>query len=115
MFAHGEPDTPDECITVYDTLGTQDGRSMVSGEQYSHKGIQVRVRSGTSTDGFVKAQAISNSLDQSTYQEVLTIGGVRYFIQAVSTKGDPIPLGRETPKSKRFLYTINATVAYHQL
>jgi len=109
-----EPDTPDSVITVFDTSGRLDGRAQVSGEMLEHYGIQVRVRDTNPVEGFAKAQDIAIALDQTAYQDTITINSDTYLVHAVSRTGGILGLGKETPTSKRNLFTINAVVELRQ-
>lgn|SRR3990167_993558 len=111
IYAAGEPNTPDNCITVYDTEGRNDGRSMIDGEQWEHYGVQVRIRSTTHKVGYAKAQAIAEALDQEIYDEVETIDTTTYLLHSVSRTSRVLALGKDTPNSKRTLFTINALVS----
>ena len=51
-----QSDTPDETLTIYDTLGIDDGRHMGDGERFEHHGIQIRVRGKASEHGLGKSQ-----------------------------------------------------------
>ncbi len=110
VFSPKLPATPDNAIVVRGTLGTSDGRSQVNGESQMHHGFQIMVRASTDSEGEVKAQAILDALDKNVYREGVTVDGTNYCIHSVSLKGDVIPIGTETPTSKRVLFTINYTV-----
>lgn len=110
IYADAEPNSPDNVITVYGTSGNMDGRMMADGSWVVHHGIQVRIRSATPTAGFVKANAIAVAMDQSIYQQGITISGTSYLVHSISRKGEVIPLGKEEPGSKRNVFTINAVV-----
>ena len=114
IFVAGEPDTPDNCITVYDTAGTLEGRSMIDGEKQEHHGIQIRVRANDYPTGYTKARTVATTLDTSVYQNSASIGASVYVVQSVSRTTDVIPLGKENPLSKRDLFTINALVSLTQ-
>lgn len=108
IFAAHEPDLPDNCITVYDTAGVAQGRSMISGELFGTSGFQVRVRAKDHTTGWTKADAIQTDMAKAVYQEVVTISGTRYLVHAIVKIGDVLALGTESPTSKRHVFTINA-------
>lgn len=114
IFADGEPDTPDSVITVYNTVGRQGGRVMPGGERQEHHGVQVRVRDPDSQGGYAKARAIAVAFDESVRLNSVTIGASVYLVHSVSRVGDVFALGKETPTSKRNLFTINAIVALRQ-
>ena len=115
VFASGEPDTPDNCITVYDTAGLDHGRSMIDGELFGHNGVQVRVRSNSHATGWTKADAIQTGMAKSVYQETVTISGQAYLVHAIAKIGDVLTFGKETPTSKRSLFTINALASIKEV
>lgn len=115
VHVEGEPDKPDNCITVYDTVGRTNGRDHNIGEMAEHEGIQIRVRSNSPTDGWAKAKAIADKLDK----EVGPLTGVSldandYTIANVSRTANIIPLRFEKPVSKRRHWVINAVVSLRQ-
>lgn len=110
IYAAGEPDQPDDCITTYDTTGTDDGRSMIDGEVFRNPGVQVRIRSTDHSTGWVKADAIFAALGQSIRNYYIVIGSTRYLVSCVTNIGNVIALGKETSSTKRSLFTINATI-----
>lgn len=104
---------PDSIITVYDTLGRQNGRIQFSGEIQEHHGFQVRVRAAGHSAGYAKARAIADGLDKSVYLRTVAIGASRYLVYAVTRTGDVLALGKE-PTSGRRIFTINALVTVRQ-
>jgi hypothetical protein len=84
---------------------------MVSGEMFSHPGVQVRVRAATHAAGFAKAEAVARALDEDVYDERVTVDGTAYLLHSVSRTADVFALGKDTPTSKRSVFTINALVA----
>jgi len=111
-----EPSVPDECVTLYDTVGNDDGREMNSGKLYNHPGVQVRVRSKSIPSGHSKASQIRTALAESINVSRISIDGVTYLVQAVTRIGQVIPIGRETQTSTgRFVHTVNATLSLRKL
>jgi len=110
IYCEGEPNLPDEVITVYDTTARDDGRSQVTGERFFHYGIQVRVRSRVHAMGWDKACAIREAMDEDAFDKLVTLGGVPYLVRNFSNVGGVLRLGNESPTSKRKLFTINAMV-----
>lgn len=116
VYVANEPDLPDNCITVYDTAGRDDGRMQVSGERAEHHGVQVRIRSTTHPIGYLKAREVAVALDEDVYQEGVTFdSGESYTVHSVSRTGDVLPLGKESPTSERRLFTVNAVICLKQL
>lgn len=115
VFASAEPDSPDSCLTVYDTAGRDSGRSHPDGERAEHHGVQVRVRATSHREGYQKARAIALALDQDVYRDTVVIGDDAYRVWSVSRTGDVLVLGTNIPGSKRHLFTVNAVVSLRQL
>ena len=113
-YAGGEPATPDEVITVYDTAGVIDGFTMTDGEAQERHGIQIRVRSATHRRGYNKSRAIAVALDQDVYQETVTIDGTAYLVWTATRTTDVLAIGKESPTSKRSIFTLNALVSMRQ-
>ncbi len=115
--ATNEPSQPDDCLTVYDTTGQSDGRSMIDGALWQHFGFQVRVRSKDHRLGWVKADAIRDALSLSTYHRSVSIPGdsggptATYHVWSVNKIGVILPLGTDQGRSKRSLFTLNAIAA----
>jgi hypothetical protein len=114
IFASGEPAVPDNCITLYDTAGAGGGRMMVNGELVSFDGIQARVRASTHPVGWKKADEIQTAFAMDVYNETVVLESVTYRVFSISRIGDVLALGKESPTSKRSLFTVNATVAMEQ-
>lgn len=115
IYCNSEPDSPDNCITIYDTEGRQHGRSMIDGERQEHYGVQVRVRAADPPTGFTKAQDLALLLDKTIINANVSISSTNYIVYTVSRSGNVISLGYDTPLSKRRLFTMNATISLRQL
>lgn len=113
--AHNESDTPDNQITIYDTVGKKNGRTMFDGEVQEHHGFQIRIRSSNSVDGYTKARAIAVTLDEVIYQNNVVIGGTTYCVHSVTRTTDVIAIGKEasTP-TKRSIHTINGLISVRE-
>lgn len=116
-----EPASPDNCVTVYDTAGSPDGRHMPTGEAVQHHGFQVRVRSATHQKGWGKVQAIRVGLSENVRLEYVEIAATAdtpltgYDVHAVARLSPINALGFETGVTKRCLFTLNAVAALEQL
>lgn len=109
VYLHGgEPDSPDEVITLAATVGVQRGRRM-AGDRVSYFGLQARVRAGTDPAAWSKADALCAALDSVDKRHV-TVSGTAYLVHSVQRTTDPVVLGKEVLTSKRFVYTVNALV-----
>lgn len=114
IFATEEPDDPDNCITVYDTQGTDDGRTMTDGKAGVHHGIQVRVRAYDHPTGYVKIKTIRNDFETVLNKQV-SLDTQLYLVECVTHIGDVLPLGQDTPTSKRRAFTLNVTTPLTRL
>lgn len=115
VFNDVEPPLPDNCITTFDTTGTDDGRIMLTGEIVHHTGFQIRVRAQDKETGWLKANAIQISLMESVRRVSLTINTRTYLIHCIAKMGDILSLGKESPTSKRNLFTLNAVMMVEQV
>lgn len=121
VYVSNEPTSPDRVITVYDTEGRKNGRTMTDGEIQEHHGVQIRIRSDTYPIGYTKARAVVIKLDRDGVAQpesactTVTIGGVRYWIRNLSRTSDVISVGKEAPNSKRTLFTVNYLVSIRML
>jgi hypothetical protein len=115
IFASSEPDVPDNCITVYDSLGNDDGRTMPNGTLQQHQGIQVRIRSLDHATGWTKSQQIRSILAEGIYYTGVLIGTTPYLIHSVNQIGNVLALGKEIPTSKRTIFVINAVISVRQI
>ena len=111
IFVSVEADTPDDAITVFDTTSIHQGRTQNDGRVYELYGAQIRVRSQNHVDGYTKAQAITIALDEDIYQQLVNIGGTTYVVWQVSRTSGVLALGKQTPSSKRDIFTINVAAA----
>lgn len=112
-YSEGEPDLPDRCVTVYTTQGTDDGRLMTDGELQQHYGVQVRVRADRHAVGYAKAAAIRALISDRAgglYDYAVTLDGTSYLVHCAAKVGQVLALGKEVPKTKRSLFTVNATI-----
>lgn len=111
-----EPDEPESVITIKDTVGMNDGRVMFNGAQQLHPGVQVRIRAPKHNNGgWLKADSIRKAMNESVYQEEVTIDSKRYLLHCCSNVSQVIPLGKDVPRSKRSIFTINALVSVRAL
>jgi hypothetical protein len=106
VHSGGEPGSPDEVLTVYDTASRDGGRTTPDGERAEHHGFQVRVRGAGYDVSGPKANAVADALDRVEHVEV-SVHGTAYVVWAVTRTGTPLSLGKESPATKRSLHTIN--------
>lgn len=106
-----EPDRPDDCLTVYDTVGQQDGSSMHGGYLWEQQGFQLRVRASTHRIGWKKADQLRTTLAQSVYFENVTIEAKTYVLYCAGDVGPILALGKESQTSTRRIFTINGRLS----
>jgi hypothetical protein len=111
IYDTSEPDTPDNCITVYGPVGIEGGHIQYSGQLLVMQGIQLRIRSLDPETGWLKAHALARAIDETVYQDTVTLSGSTYYIQSITRRGDIIELGKDYQNSERYLFTVNAVVA----
>ena len=120
IYAAYEPDLPDNVITLYDTAGVHQGRDMITGEVFERHGVQLRIRSTTHPLGYQKTRALAVALDESIYQESVTLDdpgvgtATSYLVHAVSRRGI-LALGKDVPGGKRSVFTVNALVSVREV
>lgn len=105
------PDLPDKAICVYDTVGGDDGRVMISGERIIHPGIQIRVRGVDYKTTYEKIDEIAKALDGVVRLTVAPSSEDTYTLHNVSRKSPIIPAGvDEMDARRRHHFTINVEV-----
>lgn len=112
VYANGEPDTPDSVITIYNTASKLYNRNFIDQEVGGADGFQVRVRAATALLAQDKAESIRNWLATHSTRVGVSIGstGSYYLVHCCVMFGSLIPIGKETPASKRSIVTFNAMV-----
>ena len=105
-YVSNEPNTPDNCITIYDTAFTDDGRVNIDGELQYHEGLQIRVRSVDYLTGWQKMDAIRTAISMSVSYLVVAVEGENYLVICYAKIGNILPIGTEQT-SKRQLFTLN--------
>lgn len=110
VYAEGEPPTPDNVITVYTTGGVDSPRTMPDGDSNGTVGFQVRVRSVDHATGFLRASLIADTITaaDSVRRVTVAVGGYTHLVHSVDYVSNVTPLGKESPNSRRNLFTVNA-------
>ena len=107
IFLQNEQDSPDSCITIYDTLGETEGTIQIDGKVVERYSIQIRLRSGLYETAYTKAQAIQQYLDKTIKQTSITIGSDTYLITDYIRRQPILRIGKDIPQSKREILVIN--------
>lgn len=112
LFIAHEPNSPDECGTIYTTTGVDDGRLM-TGVNILHHGIQIRVRGDDYDAAWLQLQDALDSLEGLNNESVV-IDSSTYTVFNTSQTGPAIPLGVEPGTRRRFLFTANLLVSLRE-
>jgi hypothetical protein len=113
IHSNGMVNKPDSQISVNDTQGRTQGRTMTDGEVITFPGVQIMIRAAKPHTAFTKAGNIVQTLDEDINRTSVTIDSNEYQIQAVTRTSDPIFLGEEDG-SNRHLYAINAIMSVRE-
>ncbi len=103
-----ENDQPDNAMTVYSTSGILMGRIQSNGNIPEQYGIQFRARANNDTDAYRKIAELQATIDETILENTVTIDGTIYIVPSVNRKGGILSLGKESPQTKRHIYTLNA-------
>lgn len=113
-FYSNQPDTPDNCFTVYNTEGRVQGRDQISGEPLEVHGIQVRLRDTDVETGDNKINLVAQTLSAVARQDVI-IDSEIFLVHALTQSGNPIYIGLDAPNSKRVVWTLNLLMTVTQV
>lgn len=120
IYAWQEPDLPDNVVTLYDTSGKMDGR-IHDGEHQQHEGVQIRVRAAVASDGNTKIRGLVEILDKQILNTIVVCNNVSgsgtstYKVISVTRPGTIMSIGKDTPTTKRAIFTCNLLVTVEQL
>lgn len=106
------PPEGDFAACVYDTVGTDQGRTMRGGFPAVHPGIQVRIRAPGKVQAFDTIIKFRAALVNLFYAQV-TFPDATYCITNADSISFPIRIGQEIGKN-RYSYTVNCTVYISQ-
>lgn len=111
-----EPSDPDRCITVYNTEGQGDGRSMIDGDSWDEYGFQVRVRGRSSQEAWKKAADIEDLIQSvpQSYNRTVNVDGTAYVLLCCVKVSQPIRVGVDSPQGRRHLVTVNGLIVIKQ-
>jgi len=105
-----ELDSPDDTITLYDTVGRIDGVTQPDGEIDEHYGFQIRLRSSQHTTGYRKLLGIRKYLAANVQNVTVNVDGTSYRVWSVTNLSSVNRLGKDLANSRRRLFTLNGTV-----
>jgi hypothetical protein len=99
-------DAEDECVAIYDTQGTLDGRMMENGEVIEHPGIQIKIRCTELAVGWWKAKNLVEAL-RNIHNEVISLSTFSFTVYNVSEASPILYMGVEEGTNRRQLFTVN--------
>ena len=102
-------DTPDRQIALFEEVGTDDGRNMITGTPHEHPGVQVSVRGHDYQESYAKIQAVAVYLDSVSFATV-TIASTSYTVQAFTRQNNCVYLGQEKPETRRNMWVFSTTM-----
>lgn len=105
IYVNREPNKPDDCITVFDTVGVIEPRLQFEKRRTEKFGIQIRIRAREPKQA--KANEIRDGLDLDVKDNTIQYDGLSYTVHSVSRITGVVPLGID-PASGCDLFTINA-------
>lgn len=105
LFVSRTPNKPTNCCVIYDTTPNKDLRYM-SGQVIEHYGLQMKVRSNSHIEGWVKLETLNKMIDEIN-NDVIIVNDIEYLIQNVSRNSGVISLGAEEDAPERRLFTSN--------
>lgn len=108
------PDLPDDLVVIYDTSPDIQGRHMSGGQVLSRLGIQIMVRSRLRPDGWTRISTIHKDLTEKISPRLnrrATLKGETWQVSSARITSGPVDLGQEKEGQRRFLFSVNATLA----
>jgi hypothetical protein len=78
IFASKEPDSPDSCITIYNTGGQPDDcLDLTSKDELCT--FQVRIRNNNYINGYVVMDAVRDSIEKAKFKVITDSAGSTYY------------------------------------
>lgn len=108
LFIGRMPDTPDNCVTLYEYGGSVPDNTMgTSAPSLENPSIQVAVRSTTYAGAVTTIRSIWDKLEAVVDED---LSGTRY--NRISANQSPFPLDRDTSDRILFVQNFDVTKAY---
>lgn len=105
VFYSNEPDTPDNCVTVFDTGADREDRQM-DGTEVVHPTVQVRVRASDYDTGWAKGEAVQTVM-QAVRNTAVAVGAGSVTVKAAHRYIPLTFLGRDPNQNRRQLFVVN--------
>lgn len=98
---------PDRTIATIDTEGNDEGSFQWDGDLQGQNGVQFQIRADTFQQGWRKVNLLFNFTSKGVYDVRVDIDETTYLVHSITPTSDALPIGNETPTSKRQLFTLN--------
>lgn len=106
-FVNIQPDSPEENITIYDTDGKLQGKSVSGGVTVEKYGCQLRIRGKDHNATRKQLNRISSWIDE-VFNLTVTLDEQDYTVQNIMKSSSILPLG--FTKDKLYEFTLNVTL-----
>ncbi len=100
LFISREPDSPDNCVTLYDTPGSSPVVFMNKNEKYFYPSIQVRIRNNDYRQGYALGKQIVTKLHGEGQTEINDT-----YYSLIAAQSEPFLLKYD--KNNRAIFIIN--------
>lgn len=116
IMAEYEQDLPDNMMTLYTITSKDEGRVSVDDRaSQTLERFQLRVRAKDHKTGWKKIDDVSNAFN-AVLNVGVVIGSSSYLVYSIVDTDDPVPAGpKDTPNSKRNVFTMNGGVRARQI
>ena len=115
IYANKNVSEPDQILVVHHTPDIKSGRIMNSGKVDLQYGIQVYGRHKSNVTLSEKMHSLETVLDETIYQNTVTLDATQYLVHAFSNRGPVLDIGEEEGKTKRNQMTVNGTITIRTL
>lgn len=103
LFIAKEPDSPDTCVTIFDTTGFAPMLTSNAAERYDYPGVQIRVRSRDYLEGWGLIKDINDLLHGRANEEW---GNTMYTL--IKCAGEPAAVGWD--EKDRCVFSVNYNI-----
>lgn len=115
LHANKNVNEPDQILVVHHTPDIKSGRVMNTGKVDLQYGIQVYGRHKSNATLSAKMESLVTVLDETIYQNTVTVDSTQYLVHAFSNRGPILDIGEEEGKTKRNQMTVNGTITIRVL
>jgi hypothetical protein len=114
IFVNNNQKSNTENITVYDTTGIVRGKTHVDSEVQEHYGLQFLIRHPDPPVCYQKANELMVQIN-TIWRKIVILENLHYSIDAITTSGPILRVGKEQPEEVLFVYSLNAIASIRLL